>query len=232
LEIDLVIKWVEAHPNSIDILKWVALLILAWVAGLFGWVKKLTKKPSSSIISEASMCLVEKLDEHQGQTDAVRSGFLLDVTVRNPTSELVVVESFSLSYRTSKYLFSWSQEYHNVSLPSRPRQVMGSGIKWSKVFFTNYDDDANDLTMTGRIDSKEFQNAYLFFASFTFGTWRPKIKNGRVLVKLTCTLTTGEKLVAKGKVRVTEDKKRMEKWVPGFLDQVQHERTWSAVVEQ
>lgn len=226
---DEFVSWIESHPTTVDILKWGGLLLLAWLSGIFRFVRNYAKRPSISLIAEASRCYVEEIDEFEGSKNVIRAAFLVDVTVRNPTKERIVVESFSLSYVKNKPLYFRSAEYHPVTMPNRPRQEMGSGTKVSKVFFSKFDDGFEALTMSGDIEAKQFQNGYLLFVSFTWGSWNPKIVKGHIRTRICCQLTTGEVISDSASIQVTTNAEMFEKWVPGIIDQVGHECTWNAV---
>lgn len=222
-------KWIEAHPITVDLFKWGTILLLAWITGFFRFVRNHARKPSISVIPEASRCYIEQMDEFDGCKDVIRAAYLVDVTVRNPTNEKIVVESFSLSYIKNKPLFFRSVEFHPVTMPSRPRQEMGSGTKISKVFFSNFDDGFESLTMSGEIEPKQFQNGYVLFVSFTWGSWNPKIIKGHVRIRVGCQLTTGEEISCSASIQITTNAETFEKWVPGIIDQVRHQCTWNAV---
>ena len=83
--------------------------------------------------------------------------------------------------------------------------------------------------MSGNIGSKEFQNGYILFVSFTYGSWNPKLIKDRVRLKILCKLTTGETLKDAAYIRITYDAEKFEKWVPGIIDQVGHESSWHAI---
>ena len=133
-----IVTWIESHPISIDIVKWLALIALAWFAGVFRFLKSYSKRPSLSIVSEASLCFLEKMDSFQGCNNVSRAAYMIDLTIRNPTSERIVIESFFMSYVIDKPLRFLSHTYHPVSMPSRPRKEMGSSTKVSKVFFFKF----------------------------------------------------------------------------------------------
>ena len=224
-----IVNWIEAHPTTVDVFKWGALLLVAWVSGLFRFIRNYSRKPSISVISEASRCYIEEMEEYEGCKNVVRAAYLVDVSVRNPTKERIVVESFSLSYIKNKPLFFRSPEFHPVTMPNRPRQEMGAGTKISKVFFSDFDDGFQNLTMSGDIESKQFQNGYMLFVSFTWGSWNPKNAKGRVRIKISCQLTTGEVISSPASIPITTNAETFEKWIPGIIDQVGHQCTWNSV---
>ncbi len=107
---------------------------------------------------------------------------------------------------------------------------MGGGVKFMRVFFTNFPDDASELTATGQLDAKEYCAGYLLFVSVTFGTWNPRISGGSIKVVLRARLTTGERLTARAKVPVNESKQFFEQTVPGIVAQIEHETAWNIPV--
>ena len=138
-----------------------------------------------------------------------------------------------MSYWRDKRFFRKSQPLHPVSLPSRPRQYMGENIKFQHVFLTNFDDGFEHLTpASGVIDPKGCEHGYLLFVSFTFGDWNPKIDKGYVKIEISFSLTTGEKLKAKGSIKTSEDWDYFESWVPGIKEHLQQECTLNAFIEK
>lgn len=231
MEIAAITDWLEQHNTTVDLLKWTAILVVAWIAGAFSFIRGLTRKPKTALITNASRCLVEEFDELNGKRMVMRAAFLLNAEVTNPSNENVTVKGFKLSYRHNRFWFPQSKELFSLSLPARPRQEMGSAIKVSKVFFSTFGDGYNDLTMTGVLSPKDFQSAYLLFVSFTWGSWNPRIRNGRVRVRLSAEITTGETLRSVAEIAVTQDKEQFEKWVPGIIDQINHQSTWNAFAD-
>ena len=231
MDISTLIDWIENHKTTVDLLKWIGLLVAAWAAGLFGYLRGLARKPRAEIITKASRCLVEDIDEFNGKLNARRVAFLLDVNVANPTNEKVIIEQFLLSYWADRFWSPRSQELYKLSLPARPRQEMGSGIKFSKVFWTKFDDGHDDLTMNGVLNPKDFQNAYMLFVSFTYGSWNPKITNDRIKVRLTIKVTAGNILKSVAYIPIARDKEQFEKWVPGIINQVAHHGAWNAFAD-
>ncbi len=226
---DEFVIWIESHPITMDLMKWGGLLLVAWLSGFFRFIRNYAKRPSISLIPETSRCFVEEIDEFEGRKNVIRAAFLVNVIVRNPTKERIVVESFSLSYVNDKLFSFRSVEHHPVTMPNRPRQEMGSGTKVSKVFFSNFNDGFDSLTMLGDIQEKQFQDGYLFFVSFTCGSWNPKNIKGHFRVKISCQLTTGEVISDSAKIQITQNAEMIEKWVPGIIDQIRHEGTWNVV---
>lgn len=212
------IKWVEAHPTTIGI-------VLFALAGLKIF-KKITLRSKLEIIDTASLCFIEEKDEFEDHKNLVRVAFLINASVRNPSNEKIVVESFSLSYLTKRSFRAWSQNLYRRTLPNRPRTKMGSGVKYSNVFFTNYPDDLQSLTMNGVIDPKEYQGGYIFFVSFTWGTWNPRFVNEKIKIRFQAKLTTGETCKDSASIRITKDRDFIENFIPGILDQIDHHTSW------
>ncbi|MZH02992.1 MAG: hypothetical protein F3745_06260 [Nitrospinae bacterium] len=220
------VTWIESHPTTIEVSKWVLLFIIAWLSGVFKLIRKYTKKSQLKIIDTASFCFVDDINEFQGHTNVVRVAFLIDVSVINPTNEKIVIESFSLRYLTKRYFKKYSNSLYSSTLPNRPRAEMGSGIKISKVFFTDFNDDSSKLTMDGVIGPKEFQNGYIFFVSTTWGSWNPRVLKKKIKVQVHARLTTGEICKDSFWIRVIKDKEFIEKWIPGIVKQIEHPGSW------
>lgn len=99
---DLII-WIEGHPTTVEIIKWIILLLLAWGAGLFRVLRKYTRRSQLEVIDTASLCFIEEMGEYEGNPNATRVAYLINISVKNPSSEKVVIESFSLSYLTKRF---------------------------------------------------------------------------------------------------------------------------------
>lgn len=224
--IESVIEWIESHEKTVDLLKWIALLLVAWVAGAFRFLRNNLRRPSATIEEVTSRCLIEKFSEFQGHKDAIRATFLVEVGVLNPTSESAVVRYFSLGVPRRRLWRRWKPELVALSLPNRPRHQMGSGVKFLKNWFSNFADEFHDLTLSGTVEPKAHRSGYLLFVCFASGSWAPRIEGDFVTVKARVHLTTGETYSASGKVRVTSDKEKFEEWVPGIIEHVSHESAW------
>ena len=175
MTISSLIIWIENHPATTEIIKGVILLLIAWGAGVFRLLGKFTKRGQLEIIDTASICFIEEKDEFEGHKNLVRVAYLINITMRNPSNEKVVVESFALSHLSTNKFKPYPKGIHSSTLPNRPRLEMGSGIKLCKVFFTNFSDDqSSNLTMNGVLAPKNFQSGYIYFVSFTWGTWNPQ----------------------------------------------------------
>jgi hypothetical protein len=223
------IDWIESHEKTVDLLKWAALLLVAWAVGLFKFTRQKLRRPTATLEEVTSRCLVEELSEFQGRRDAVRASFLVEVGLLNPTSEPVVVRYFSLAVPRRKLWRCWKPELIALSLPNRPRHQMGSGEKLIKNWFSNFPDEFRDLTLSGMVEPKHHHSGVLLFVCFAYGTLVPRIDGDFIRVKAFVHLTTGETCKVSGKVRITRDKEKFEQWVPGIVAQVSHESAWGAV---
>ena len=102
-------------------------------------------------------------------------------------------------------------------------------MKLLKSWFSNFQDEYRDLTLTGTIEPKHHHSGFLLFVCFATGDWAPKIEGEFVRVKALVHLTTGETCAVKGKIKVTRDKEKFDQWAPGIVAQVGHESAWGAV---
>ena len=224
-----VVDWIESHEKTVDLLKWIALLLVAWAVGLFKYLRQKLRQPFATIEEHTSRCLVEEFAEFQGHKNALRASFLIEVGLVNPTSEAVVIRHFSLAVRRRKFWRAWEPEMVALSLPNRPRQHMGSGMKFLKNWFSNFPDEYRDLTLTGTVEPKQNHSGFLLFVCFATDNWAPRVEGEFIRVKANVHLTTGERRTVRAKVRITRDEKKFDGWVPGILDQVKHESAWGAV---
>ena len=85
-DLNAVTQWIEDHQATVDLAKWLLVLALAWAAGLFRYVRNLTRTPRLSISSVTSRCYVEE-QPFESHSDAMKAAFLLDIEVTNRSSE-------------------------------------------------------------------------------------------------------------------------------------------------
>jgi hypothetical protein len=220
MDIDVYINWLESHPITVDLFKWVIILIIAWAVGFFRYISKFVKKPNIEIISDASRVYIEKIQDSEGQENSVRATFIIDADIVNPTSELVHVRYFRLRFSRNVMFGIFSKQMHSISLPNRPRIKMGDKLKLSKVFFSYFDDEFDSLTMSGELPARTSQNGFLLFNSTTFGDWNPRVKDNKVKVEIRSKLSTGETIKNKQWLRLTDDRKFLEEWIPSILEHV------------
>lgn len=223
------LDWIEAHKTTVDLVKWGALLFIAWLAGAFRLIRGITRKPKVEIQTATSRCLIQEFPEFRGHTNVMRVSFLLEVGITNPTNEKISVKNFYLSFHRQKFWRRWKPELHAISLPNRPRYEMGSGTKLLKCWFSNFPDGMKELTLSGDIDARAFSSGHLLFVSFTHGNWNPRIHKETIKVRTVVELTTGEIRSHIIPIKISKDPEQFEKWVPGIIDQVEHETAWNAV---
>jgi hypothetical protein len=97
--------------------------------------------------------IVEEFEELDGYRNAMRVSFLLDIEVVNRSAEEIVVRTLALKVR---YPWSWrrrrpSVKVSAISLPSRVRQDMGSGVRLMTNWFSRFKDGHDYLTVDGII---------------------------------------------------------------------------------
>jgi hypothetical protein len=139
-----------------------------------------------------------------------------------------VLEQFYLSFETENRWRSYRQKLVRIAFPSRPRKILGTGIKYMGVFFTEYsNEEGNHKVITGELDPKDACGGYLLFVSFTYGDWNPRIVDGRIKVRLNGVLTTGEKISSTATLRVERSRDWIEEFIPGLSEHVAHESTWN-----
>lgn len=209
-------------------LQWTALILVAWIAGAFKWLRLRTKSPKLECVPTASFCFIENLEDFRGNRNVVRAAFFIHASIVNRSPSRAVIDRFRLGFACRLWYRSMRQRMLRLALPSRPRKRLGTGHKLMGSFFTDYDDGYDDrLTVRGSIESSDYVGGYLLFVSNTYGNWNPRVIQDTVEVRLTCTLTTGEKLTHKAKIRVTSDLTEAEEFCPGILEHITDESTWN-----
>jgi len=224
-----VVTWIEAHDTTVDALKWLLIILFAWFVGVFRFVRTKLKRPSLEIEELTSRCTWEYFDEHEGNKDSVRAILLIEAGINNPTTDPIVIRDFTISIKRQKRWPIWHYELNAVTLPNRPRLVVGGLTKLLKNWFSNFADGPETLTLHGRIESRDFQSGYLLFVSFSWGYMIPRVVDKAIPVKLRARLTTGETLVARARIRIMDDHSAFEAMIPGIYDHVQHASTWNII---
>ncbi len=226
--IETTIDWIEKHPQTTDLAKWVLLVGLAWVSGIFGWLRRLNRRPSVHVSEITSRCLIERFEEYDGHPNTVRSSLLLEIEISNPSPEPIVVKQFEAQICTQRRFRKWGERISSIALPNRVRHEMGSGTKLMRNWFAHFDNGSDELlSLTGRVEPKDSNSGFALFVMFTFGSWNPKIINENVRICVYASLGSGEMLRTSANIRVTTDKTFLEKMVPGVLEQISHPTAWN-----
>lgn len=223
-----VIAWIEKHQVTVGLLQSLGLLIIAWASGVFAFLRRYSRKPIVRVIPTASFAFVEEFEVHNGAKNAARVSFVLNVAVTNRTEEKIVVDEFSLAFKTRTLLRSWRQHLLRIPFPVRPQKRVGEGRKLMGVWFTEFPvEDFPQGVISGTIEGKESQGGYLLFVSFTHGAWNPKITTEGIPVELRAELTTGEVLTHRSVIRVVTDPIYVSEFCPKLPEHVAHESTWN-----
>lgn len=219
-------QWIETHQATVDLLKWLALLVIAWAAGLFRYLRDFTRTPRISVSEVISRCLiVEK--PYEDHVDATRAIYLLNIEVANRSSERIVVSSFEIRHKWLRALPKWSPRSSAVSLPNRVHHKMGGGIKLMRNWFAYFPDNLENLTVDGKIDARDAASGFALFVSHTYGSWNPKLKNEHVHVCVYAKLTTGKTVKTSAKIPVTRNEKFFEEMIPGIMAHVDDPSSWN-----
>jgi hypothetical protein len=220
--VNAVVNWIETHRETVEISKWAALVLVAWLTGLFRFIRSRTRKPQVRIIEPSSRCLIERFADK----NAVRATFLVEIEVLNRSAEEIVVRSLNLRARRPNPVRRWVPKISAVSLPSRVYHPTGSGLKVMRNWFTRFQDEWPESTLEGIIAPRHLQSGYAMFVSFTYGDFNPLIVDGTVAVLIEVGLTTG-RARARGKVTITENTAFFEEMVPGVLAQIARPNSWN-----
>lgn len=223
-----VTAWIEAHRTTVDLLKWVALLLLAWISGAFSFLRRYRRRARIEIAETASFVFVEHPTEPSGQPNAVRASFIISASLVNASNEKIVLDQFELSFCSVNVWRSHRQRLLRLAFPARPRKRVGRGTKYMGVWFTEFpEDELQPEVIDGSLEAKESCGGYLLFTSFSYGSWNPRISNDTVHVRLRAKLTSQEWLSTSARLRVVTDAVVVEEFSPGFLEHVAHESTWN-----
>lgn len=219
--------WIEAHGTTVDLLKWVVVGVAAWAFGGFRFLRTKLKRPKLEIESFTSRCIWRELGVVDGNDHNARVVFLIEAGINNPTTDPVVVRSFTLEVRRLRRWFIRNRELNPTTLPSRVRHNIGTVTKLLKNWFSHFDEGPEELTIDARIESRDHRSGFLLFVSVSWGYMRPLVRTESIPVKLRARLTTGETLVARADIALMDDHAVFESMVPGVLSYVENRSTWN-----
>lgn len=225
--VDAIVAWVEAHETTVDLLKWVLLLLVAWAAGLFRYLRNLTRSPKVRVSELTSRCFIEEMEQFDAHRNAVRAAILAEVEVANRSSEPIVVWALEARIYRSLLIRRWGPWISASSLPNRVQHKMASRTKIMRNWFSHLSGEMPGLTITGKIEPKHAESGFALFVSFTHGTWNPVIVNNSIRIRVRVRLTTGEKLEASARIPVTRNAEFFEGLVPGVLEHIRHPGAWN-----
>lgn len=227
-DLSSVIDWIENHERTVDLLKWIAALFAAWSVGIFRYLRRMFKLPSSDIVPNTGICFLEDFENFRGYKNAVRASFVVEISLTNPTNLKVAIKSFELQYERIHPWKRWGKVLLPITLPSRPRVKMAEKEKLLKTWFSNYGDGLDNLSIQSEIESTQHQTAFLLFVGFSGGSESPRIRKNKILIKTVVELTSGQKCKAKGTLRILRDQQQADDFVPGLSKQVAHSSSWGA----
>ena len=225
-------QWIEGHSTTVDLLKWTIVGLLAWILGVFRYLRAKLKRPKLEIESMTTRCIWRELGVIDGKDHHAQVIFLIEAGINNPTTDPIVVRDFTLQIRRFQ---RWRVKNHwlnAVTLPCRVRHAAGGVIKHLKNWFSNFSDSMDSLTLGGRIESRDFQSGFLLFVSVSYGFMRPYSADGKIPIELRARLTTGELLSVKADIVIVDDHTQFESMAPGLIAHAQDRRLWNAIREQ
>lgn len=223
-----IVTWIENHEITVGLLRDAVLVFFAWLSGAFVYFRRFRDEPHLRIVETASFVIVERVPATAERPEAMRTSFILNVSLVNSSNEKVVLDHFELSYQAHSFLRSYRQRLLRIAFPSRPRKRVGEGVKYMGVWFTEYpQDDLKMDVIDGKLESKDQCSGFLLFTSYTYGSWNPWITDGEIRIRLNASLTSRQRLSTKAKVRVSEDMQFADDFSPGLGAHVAHASTWN-----
>ena len=150
----------------------------------------------------------------------IRSAYLLDIEVLNPTREQIHVRSFEIQIMRDSTFNCWGSRVLAISLPNRIQHKTGASIKLLKNWFSIFSDD-HDLTVNGKIGPKESVNAFALFVSLNTDSQKPKIEGKYITVRACVRLATSERLYHKERIKIC-DLESFEGYCSGITAQIRH----------
>jgi hypothetical protein len=227
LNFESALDWIEAHQTTVDLLKWVMLLVLGWMLGLFRAIRDWTRRPAVEIDSRYSSCYVEQHDRFGDYADVILIAALVDVGITNPTKDKVGVKRLGLSVRRNGLWPCWSKEVSAVGLPSPPTFPLGEHVKLIPVWFTAFSDDYLDLRRTSA-DPQDSVAALALFVVLVDRKNLPELGDS-LLIKVNAYLATGQVCRQVGKIKVYRDFTRLGCIVAGSEAYVRAPAVWEKI---
>jgi hypothetical protein len=226
-DLSVVFDWIEEHAKTVELLKWIALLVAAWATGLFKLIKNKVRSPSIEIDSLTSSCLILNCSDNDGVMQRHKAIFFLKIGVNNSTEQPIVVRDFCLRYSPQKIFKRWTISFLPCTLPSRPQAKVGQSKKLLPTWFSGFDDGFKHLTLGNRIEEWAYEAGYILFITSSYGSMNPNVQNETVKVMVTCRLTSGQRLQSVAKVKVMTDSEKLEAIVPGIVKYSDQADTWN-----
>lgn len=223
-----IIDWLEAHAVTVDLAKWVAVIVVAWFGGVFKFLRQFNQRPKLEVHGPAGFCyLEERKDDGTGRTSTL-AVFVLNPAIENPSDRSFEIARFLFGFDCHHIFRRFRQQLFHVSFPNRPQKKFGAGTKILPVFFTNFPDDLNDtMTVSGRIEARSMAAAYVMFISNTWGSWTPRVSNDTVAVLLRAETVGEGALTRKVKLRVHRDPSVIRDFCPDLYDHITSSEMWN-----
>jgi hypothetical protein len=220
--------WLESHPVTVDVTKWILVIAAVWISGAFTALRRFTQRPHVEIYGPACFCYLEDYKDPESGKDSTLAVFVLNPAIKNPSDRSFEIDKMLLSYDCQHFFRKFQQELFPVSFPARPRKAFGVGVKVLPVFFTRFGDEMDEISsVQGKIGPKSLTAAYLMFISNTWGSWRAKETKGMIEVRLRISTVGEGSLVQKVKIRVFRDKKILEDFCPTLYEHAKTNNLWN-----
>lgn len=221
-------SWLESHPVTVDLIKWILLILGAWAVGVFKILRRFTLRPSVALYDSPGFCFLEDYKTEEG-ADGRLSVFIVNPSIRNPSFNSYEIERITLGYKCRFIFRSFRQNLLPISFPQRPKQQHGTSIKALPVFFTRFGDQFDDgLTTDTIIDERRVSSGYIMFISRTWGSWMAENQKEEIKIKLSVKTVGAGKLKFRGNLRTTSDISELKEFCPGLYELVSDKKYGNA----
>ncbi len=215
-----IISYIEAHPQLINLLIFIAGLAIAWFTGALKAIKGLSEKLENKIrvnINKTTATMTILKEFKHNNIPAQRFAFWLSVAIQNPTEKIQTISDFELRFKDQRN--QWSKPLAAITFPSIPRMTIGDNFKYLPVFCTHFVEVeamfGKEFTPTGKLTPGELQSGYLLFVEEFFGSWLPHITTKGIKIQITCKDLRDRKYTSTGWATTLSEDKTYE-IIPGL----------------
>jgi hypothetical protein len=223
-------NWLATHKELVDAAKWLFLIILGWVTGLFGWAYTKFRRARVKAIPEVSRCYQITYQDNTGKS-IERSAFFIKIALENPSATLAILRRVTLTYKPIHPLKRFTKQFNCTSFPSPVKIKVGDIIKLIPVLFTSFPAEICPPSPDGRLGPKEYQEGYILVATETFGSYSPKHGTKGVKIKLRGYFTDGRTHSSTSHIHLVSGFELLEEQVSGITEYLKDENTRNLLFE-
>lgn len=206
------VAWIESHRMSVELIKWIILILGAWLLGIFRIIRKYSQRPSLSLFESDGFCFIE--DYQKEGIPAKKAAFIVNPCIKNPSDYADEIDYITIGYKCKNKKMSLRQNLLPISFPAPPRCQFGSSLKYLPVYLTNFKEHAG---VDSIIQARRKKSGYVLFAAKTYGDWAAD-HDEYIDILLEVFLVSGGAIKCKDKLKVISSKEVLENFCPGIYE--------------